>query len=771
MVSTAEKQTQPNKFLEKLQSYTPAPTEESILLRALVQSLVIVGIIATDIATGSQNSFWAIPLSIVGSWWSWRQRKKRNIATKFLLAIAMLTVLAVFLGNIVVNLQDSRIALAGLLIQLQVLHSFDLPRRKDLGYSMVIGLILIGVAGTISETVTFALPLLVFLLIALPTLVLDYRSRLGLEKLDSTLLTKNPQVSRLKNTSLSPKKLAGIFATILLLGLVLFAIMPRFQGYQIQTFPVSVPEGMENQGFDAENRSIINPGYVSPGKGQAGQPGGNTKAEGPGSVDQTQYYGFNSKMNQNLRGNMKPEVVMRVRSQAPGFWRVLGFDRYTGQGWEISKPNELLDIQRSSWSYRFFVPLPFSRARTKEVIQSYSVVSQLPNLIPSLASPQFLFFPTRAISLDREGGMRSPSGLVEGLTYTVISQVPYRDRSELRSAPDVYPPKIREQYLQIPPEIAPKVREVAEQLLAKSPKSLTSNYEKALFLAQALKQNYQIRADLPFFEPGEDLVTAFLFKYKGGYPDHFSTVYAILLRSIDIPARIATGFAPGQFNPFTGFYIVKNTDAYALTEVLFPNYGWFAFDPIPGNELIPPSFEESDTFGVLKQFWKWVAGWLPSPITAFFAFLWEKIFGALLGLLSRLWAFVSSSLLGGIIGLIIGTGLGFLGWLAWRYLAKVKYQQRLKKMPPMEGLYQQLLGILKERGYPKHPAQTPLEYAASSQEIHPQPVASIIDEISQAYVEWRYGDTSPNLQNLKQKLRDFNSAIRLKKEKSEVRSE
>jgi len=40
-------------------------------------------------------------------------------------------------------MQDSRIALTQLLIQLQILHSFDLPRRKDLGYSMVIGLILL----------------------------------------------------------------------------------------------------------------------------------------------------------------------------------------------------------------------------------------------------------------------------------------------------------------------------------------------------------------------------------------------------------------------------------------------------------------------------------------------------------------------------------------------------------------------------------------------------------------------------------------------------
>ena len=75
-----------------------------------------------------------------------------------------------------------------------------------------------------------------------------------------------------------------------------------------------------------------------------------------------------------------------------------------------------------------------------------------------------------------------------------------------------------------------------------------------------------------------------------------------MLRLSGIPARLTVGFAPGQFNPFTGYYIVHNTDAYALTEVYFPEYGWFTVDPIPGHELIPPSFAQSQTF------WGFAAG-------------------------------------------------------------------------------------------------------------------------------------------------------------------
>ncbi|NJN76592.1 MAG: hypothetical protein HC796_10925 [Synechococcaceae cyanobacterium RL_1_2] len=140
-----------------LESLPPVKAEESLLLRVLVQLMVIVGIWATDIAGETNLSTWAIPLSIIGAAVSWYRRKKKNVALKFLLALGMLIMMASFFGNLLRNLNDTRLVLAELLIQLQVLHSFDLPRRKDLGYSMVIGLILLGVAGTISQTITFGL--------------------------------------------------------------------------------------------------------------------------------------------------------------------------------------------------------------------------------------------------------------------------------------------------------------------------------------------------------------------------------------------------------------------------------------------------------------------------------------------------------------------------------------------------------------------------------------------------------------------------------------
>ncbi|MEP0910797.1 DUF3488 and DUF4129 domain-containing transglutaminase family protein [Leptolyngbya sp. GB1-A1] len=740
---------------QRIESQPLPEPEDSIPLRVLIQGLVTVGIVAIDVAAADSTdaqglSLWAVPVSVVGAVWSHYHRRKRNIPVKFCIAIGMLVALAIFFMRIWVERNDTRIALATLLIHLQVFHSFDTPRRKDLGYSAVIGLILIGVAATLSQTLAFAPVLLLFLGLAVPVLILNYRSQIGLV---------TPTLNRVR-ADLAPKRMGWVLLAVLGLGLGIFLLLPRFPGYQIRTFPVSAPISLQEE---FKQSQIINSGYVQPGRSpEAGEEKGNNGSgglaptEGAGTVNPQSYYGFNSKINQNLRGMMQPQVVMRIRSQAPGFWRVLAFDRYSGQGWEISR-NQDADIQqveRPSWTFRFNLPWSVTLNRTREVVQSYTVVADLPNLIPALYEVKELYFPTNQVAIDRESGLRSPVPLSEGLTYTVISAVPYRDRTRLQSAPGNYPGEL-ENYMQLPAAVARQIRQETEAILARSPKPLTASYEKTLFLTQYLKQNYRIQPDLPFLADGEDLAEAFLFKYEGGYPDHFATTLTVMLRSIGIPARLVVGFSPGKFNPLTGYYVVRNTDAHAMTEVYFHKFGWFSFDPIPGHPLVPPSIEESSVFGVLQQFWNWIAGWLPSPLTGWLNGVFEWFMriagwaiGWMMGLFTQGW-------LGLLLGAGLLTGLGFLGWLLWQGWQQWRYQRWLKRLPPMEAIYQQMLRWLDHQGFRKPIAQTPLEYAHACHSRYSLDRAKAIEEITEAYVCWRYGGETPNLPYLKQCLRQM----------------
>lgn len=747
------------------QQTTSLVTEESLQLRIAVQVLVAIGIVATDLAAGTQTSLWAVPLSFIGAYWSWRQRKTRNIGTKFAIALGMLAALVAFFGRLLPSLGDTRLVLAELLIHLQVLHSFDLPRRRDLGYSTLIGLILLGVAATLSENLLFGPALVVFVIAALPTLALDYRSRLGLPP----TAPKPQQTSGAATRQAGNwQQLAGLAIAVIVLGLAIFAALPRFPGYQIRSFPVSAPEGIQFPQFDRQNRGIVNPGYQndereegSDGDGTGQLDGGGSPQEGAGSLDTTYYYGFGDRINQNLRGQLEPRPVLRLRSQAKGWLRVVSFDRYTGQGWEMTRQEPLLELYSHPLSFKFHLTsqFPFT-GRTREVIQTFTVLSELPNIIPAQATARELYFPARQIGVDLEGNLRATTLLLPELTYTAISQVPFRDRKLLRQAGTDYPDLITRHHLQIPPEIRDRVRAKAEELLAKSEKPFDSTYEKVLYLTQALKQNYRLKGDIPFLEDGEDLAETFLFEHGGGYPDHFSTVLTVMLRSLDIPARLATGFGPGEFNPFTGFYTIKNTDAYALTEVYFPGFGWTTFDPVPGRPLFPPSIEDSHAFGVLEQVWSWIAGWLPSPVKGLFAGIWQFLAGNLVGLVARLWAWFTQTWLGAIAGLFFLTLLGFFGWLLWRWWQVWVRRRQLARLEPMERLYRQMLNLLAAKGYPKHPAQTPFEYARASEETLEAPMAETIAEISQAYVCWRYGDCPPNLNYLEQQWLALQQACR-----------
>jgi len=722
--------------------------------------MVVIGIIATDVAAETNLSLWAIPLSIIGATWSWYHRHDRNIGVKFGLALAMLGALGYFVSHLVGSLNDTRLVLAELLVQMQVIHTFDLPRRKDLGYSMTIGLILISVAGTLSQTLTFAPLLLLFLTIAIPVLFLDYRSRLNLAPLK---ITSPTQITKI---GLPWQRLGQLLGIVLAIGLVIFALMPRLPGYQ-GSLPVSAPIKYQQQKFDA--KGIINPGYQRQGKGQQiDGKGGDGKSDG--KLDENFYYGFNSQINQNLRGIMKPKMVMRVRSQAPGFWRALAFDRYTGQGWEISRNSQTRKVNRPEWDYKFTLGYPTSKMPTKQVIQSYTALEELPNIIPAMSSVSELYFPTPEIAVDKEGSVRSPVGLQTGLTYTAVSQVPFRDRQLLDKASTNYPPDITNYYLQIPDKVAAKIQIYTQDLIDKSPQQqvgknsqpLTSNYAKALYLAQYLKQHYRLPQDplaLARVPDGEDLASWFLFRCEGkstscqtgGYADHFATTYTMMLRSIGIPARLVVGFDPGRFNPFTGFYEVANTDARALTEVYFQDYGWFAFDPIPGHPLTPPGADEDQTFSTLGQLWNWVASWLPSPITASLAYIWSLTLGWLAVGIGRFFSLFSQGWLGIFSGSATAISIAFCGWWGWQQWGKWRYRQWLKKLSPVERVYQQMLAQLRDTT-PKHPAQTPLEYAQIVRQTRSTSISILVTEISQSYTAWRYGAQAQQIDRLQELL-------------------
>lgn len=103
-------------------------------------------------------------------------------------------------------------------------------------------------------------------------------------------------------------------------------------------------------------------------------------------------------------------------------------------------------------------------------------------------------------------------------------------------------------------------------------------YEKATAILVALKENYYY--SLKPGNPGaRGALKHFLFEGKKGYCSYFAFSMALLLRSLDIPARIAVGFATNPDEAVLGFTPVRAFQAHAWVEVALGGYGWLEFDP------------------------------------------------------------------------------------------------------------------------------------------------------------------------------------------------
>ncbi len=86
--------------------------------------------------------------------------------------------------------------------------------------------------------------------------------------------------------------------------------------------------------------------------------------------------------------------------------------------------------------------------------------------------------------------------------------------------------------------------------------------------------------------PSANRLTYFLFQNRKGYCAYFAGATLFMLRSQNIPSRIATGFLPiDRSNKNPGWYWFYGDQAHAWVQVFFPEYGWLDFDTtIPDEE-------------------------------------------------------------------------------------------------------------------------------------------------------------------------------------------
>ena len=180
--------------------------------------------------------------------------------------------------------------------------------------------------------------------------------------------------------------------------------------------------------------------------------------------------------------------------------------------------------------------------------------------------------------------LESPAGwspeLELGFDATLRSRTPLRALSQHRLRalpPQAYQPvldrTLRQSFVRLPDNYNPRTLQRAREWRDASADERA--YIQRVLAWFNAEHAYSISAP-PL---GRHTADEFLFDTKEGFCEHFSSAFVILMRGADIPARVVTGYTGGVPNRVGGYWVVRQMDAHAWSEVWLDGEGWVRIDP------------------------------------------------------------------------------------------------------------------------------------------------------------------------------------------------
>ena len=116
--------------------------------------------------------------------------------------------------------------------------------------------------------------------------------------------------------------------------------------------------------------------------------------------------------------------------------------------------------------------------------------------------------------------------------------------------------------------------ELSEQVTA----GAGSGFDRAARIVNYLRSQGRFDASAQDQLKSSAPLDAFLLDGEPGSSMDFATANVMLARAAGLPARLATGYLPGERDLLSGAYAVRDGDAHAWAEILFEKHGWVPFD-------------------------------------------------------------------------------------------------------------------------------------------------------------------------------------------------
>jgi len=169
------------------------------------------------------------------------------------------------------------------------------------------------------------------------------------------------------------------------------------------------------------------------------------------------------------------------------------------------------------------------------------------------------------LTLDFQLIRRDP--VIQLLQYTMVSNPAFRDSPELSVV-------LRAEALELPDRFNPQTRQMVDRWRQETPGDLDFVQRVLDYFNQ---QPFHYSLDAPLL--GRNSVDEFLFETRTGYCEHYASAFAVMMRMAGIPTRIVTGYLGGWYSTLGQYYLVRQSDAHAWTEVWLPERGWTRVDP------------------------------------------------------------------------------------------------------------------------------------------------------------------------------------------------
>ncbi|MFD1934183.1 DUF3488 and transglutaminase-like domain-containing protein [Nonomuraea mangrovi] len=274
--------------------------------------------------------------------------------------------------------------------------------------------------------------------------------------------------------------------------------------------------------------------------------------------------------------------LFTVKADKPLNWRLAVLDRYDGVRWTSGARFQPTGgrVPSDEWT-----------GRTTTVRQTVTFEQLQGTWLPAAERPAEVTG-ARGLAVDPDSGALLTSAKTgRGFGYQVVSRVAAPTREDLLAAVPAADPALTA----FPPGPQEEpFRRTARQATKGADTPIGQAYRLQKFLRTTAK--YDITAP-----PGHSLkaLEFFMDTTYRGTSEQFASAFALMARTLGLPARVVVGFRPGA--PENGVYHVRSGHVLAWAEIKFEKLGWRPFYPTPGrsgakddHDVVSAEIQESE---------------------------------------------------------------------------------------------------------------------------------------------------------------------------------